>query len=189
MHFSSQVLVFHRNLCFLNSKLLFVIQSLVVLKPLLANPAYHLTFVRLSLGDLCASHASTHWAANSNVHEVLRTLAWDLPWQQTEVQTSLFTYCFPATAHSTQLIDTQYRPPSWGVDFESFFRSFSTRFRVSKTTRKQLEDNSKMTEKRLEIDFPGGGRWRGSTSRGEWAVAGKQYHYATPPLQYPLQPR
>ena len=58
------------------------------------------------------------------------------------------------------LIDPHHRTPSRGVDFESFFG----RFRVA--TRKRPGNDSKTTEKRLEIDSPGGGSVVGSMSRG-----------------------
>ena len=46
-------------------------------------------------------------------------------------------------------------------------------------TQNRLENDSKITEKRLEIDSPGGGRSVGGVEEsGEWAVAGKQYHKA-----------
>ena len=40
-----------------------------------------------------------------------------------------------------------------------------------------------MTEERLEIDSREGGVGGGVDESGEWAVAGKQYHYHTPLLR------
>ena len=42
-----------------------------------------------------------------------------------------------------------------------------------------IENDSKTTEKRLEINSPGGVSVVGVDESGEWAVPGKQYHYIT----------
>ena len=70
-------------------------------------------------------------------------------------------------------------PPGKSISSRSsfVFESISSRFWAA--TRKRLEIGSKMTEKRLEVDsLRGGSVLLGDDPRG-WAVAEKQFHYAS----------
>ena len=60
--------------------------------------------------------------------------------------------------------------PFQRVDFESFFGRFRVHFES------RLENDSKTTEKRLEIDSLGRGSVVEGINAGGWAVAEKQFH-------------